>query len=151
MAQLLDRPSLSGGGDADARIEAGAYRGVLMRAAAVRDLGRIRALIHERGGSFVAFTSYGFIYADFDRPPPTGLPLWFDHGIFFFDDQIAELTEGIVARKPGLLLVQDAHDHLYRNLHRRVVDYYLAHGDERVMRAQSPRTDRPIEVLARKR
>ena len=57
VAQLLDRPSLSGVGDADARIEAGAYRGVLMRAAAVRDLGRIRALIHERGGSFVAFTS----------------------------------------------------------------------------------------------
>ncbi len=151
LAQHFSRPSLSGVGNGDARIREGAYRGVLVRQAAARDLVRIRELVRARGGSFIALTSYGFIYADFDQAPPTRLPLWFDHGISFFDAQITDLTEGVVARRAEVLLVQDAHDHFDRSMHDRVVEYFLGHGYERVMRAEAPRTDRPIEVLARKR
>ena len=56
-----------------------------------------------------------------------------------------------MARRAEVLLVQDAHDHFDRSMHDRVVEYFLGHGYERVMRAEAPRTDRPIEVLARKR
>ncbi len=151
LAHHLGRPSLSGVGDGDVRIDEGAYRGVLLREAAARDLSRIRALIRERGARIVNLSSYAFIYADFDLPPPRDLPLWFDHGITFFDAQLPALTEGLVARKPEVLLLQDAHNHHDREVHGRLRDYFLAHGYERVMRAASPRADRPIDVLVRKR
>ncbi len=106
-------------------------------------------MLHRHQGDFINLSELGFLYADFATPPPTGLPLWLDEGISFFDVQVPLLTSGIVDRKPRVILLQDAFDHVDPTLHDRIAAYYARHGYTKLFSAEALRRDRKTDVFVR--
>jgi len=139
------------GVDRRVRIEKGAYRGMLAEREVSADLERIRGIISANDRSFINMSELTFLYADFSVEPPVGFPLWFDHGISFFDAQYPFLTTELVARAPRVILLQDAHNHKDEGLQARLRDYYEANGYEMAFSARAPRPDRNIDVFVLQR
>ncbi len=149
VATLAGREGFSGVAKGLVRMEEGSYRGILVSRPAHDDLVRIRSLLNRHQGDFINLSELGFLYADFATPPPTGLPLWLDEGISFFDVQVPLLTSGIVDREPRVILLQDAFDHADPTLHDRIGAYYARHGYSKLFSAEAPRRDRKIDVFVR--
>jgi hypothetical protein len=152
LAQGAEPATLARLGIGDAvRLGVGNEKGVLMHRQARDDLARIRETIAAGDRNFVNLSELSFLYQDFDQPPPEGLPLWFDHGISFQDAHIGLLTDGVVARGPEVILLQDAHDHGDRELHGKLSTYYREHGYRIAFEVRAPRrAERPITVFVRR-
>lgn len=129
------------------RIPDGSYKGCFIKSKVYEDLAKTKQIIREHGGNFFNFSEYGFLHADFKSKPLTGFPLWFHHGVSFFDGDVPVIRRRLLDAKPPVILFQLAYTH-------QMIKYvfltsFLQEGYKYVFSAESPMVVEGIEVLAR--
>lgn len=110
------------------RIDQGCYKGFPMSSVSTEGLKRIREIIEINDNNFVNIGEYSFLYCDYGLTPPKGLPIWFDHGISFFDENIPEIMNIIDDVNPNVILIQDPHGHEDPNLNQKFITEFENRG-----------------------
>ncbi len=110
------------------RMPEGCYKGILMPDPILDGLETIRKVIEENDNDFISLTEYTFLYCDYGKEPPKRLPLWFDEGISFFNENVPEIINAIKANNPKVILLQDPHVHEDRTMNRRFEEEFISMG-----------------------
>ena len=132
------------------RIPSGSYQHGLIRRGYYEDLLKIRSLLESRKGKFFNMSEYTFLYPDFHQLPPVGYPLWFDYGVSFAGAEMSLLQEGLIQKRPALILLQQAVEHEDPQPKESLLHYYKEHGYHEILQASAPVDQKKIAVLFRK-
>ena len=129
------------------RIEEGCYSGALLSKPALEGLVTIRKIIEENENDFISFTEYQFLYCDYNVSPPKKLPLWFDHGIVFFDEDIKPIIEVMNSSSPKVLLLQNHHDHKNPELNKEFENNFYDLGYIKIDTVDAMASETPISIF----
>ncbi len=110
------------------RISEGCYKGFPMSENDIRGLEKIREVIEENNHDFISITEYTFLYCDYGKEPPKNLPLWFDEGVSFFEENVEDIIKTIKLNKPQVILLQDPHGHEDPSLNEKFEESFIKSG-----------------------
>jgi hypothetical protein len=84
----------------------GCYRGMLFSKTEFSELKKIRKLIEKNNKSFFVSGQFTFLYCDYNKIPPMGMPVWFHEGVTMSADDEDKIVTYISDNKPRVIIEQ---------------------------------------------